>query len=192
MLRALHFKLVRLLAFREIRMRLDHVRILVAELECELADRPLQLEHPVLGGNHGGILGDDCHVLERLAHRVVLDLVVGQFALLPPALGRHRVVVQLVQPRADEILLVVQRQRVLALAILRHRAIAVLHFLQLLDELLVEPIDHVLRAAELDLEVRVDVLVDERVRGCRCELRVRRLEGDFDELAARDWTDVDP
>ena len=71
----------------------------------------------------------------------------------------------------DDVLLLVQRQRVLPLAVLRERALAVLDLLLLAGELPLEPVEHALRRLELDLQVLVDVLVDECVGGGRREPR---------------------
>ena len=104
----------------------------------------------------------------------------------------RRRVVQLVEAREDDVLLVVERERVFLLAILGQRPLALLDALLLGRELVAEPVEHALRRPQLDLEVLADVLVDQRVHRVGGELRILGDERDVDQMAAADRLDADP
>ncbi len=112
------------------------------------------------------------------------DLIEEDFFLRLLRLRAHHVVVQLVEPGEDDVLLVVERQGVLPVAVVGEAALAFLDLGLLLVHLLLEPVDHVLRALKLDGEVLVDVLVHQRVDREGGELRVERGERDIHEPAA--------
>ena len=114
------------------------------------------------------------------------DLVVEDFFLRLFRLRAHHVVVQLVEPGEHDVLLVVERHGVLPVAVVGEPALAFLDLRLLLGHLLLQPVDHVLGALELDGKVLLDVLVHQRVDGQGRELRVERGERDVHEPAAGD------
>ena len=113
-----------------------------------------------------------------------LDLAVLRLLLHARHLRLGDGVVQLVQPREHDVLLVVERQGVLLVAILRERPLAFLDLRLLVGELLFEPGQHVLAGLELDLQVLVDVLLHQRVGGLRRELRIDRIKRHVHQPAA--------
>ena len=93
---------------------------------------------------------------------------------------------------SDDVLLVVERERVLLVAVLGQRALALLRPCSAAcSSSLLEPVEHVLGRLQLDGEVLLDVLVDQRVDGLRRERRIARRERHVDEMAARDRADAD-
>ena len=99
----------------------------------------------------------------------VLHLIVERLLLHPVGLRLGDGIVELIEARDDDVLAVLERERVLVFAILRHRPLAAFDLLLLLDQLLREPLearDHVLAP---QLEVLLHVLFGERVDGARGE-----------------------
>ena len=152
----------------------------------------LHRQHLAFRQRNVRIGGDHLDGVGRLARANGAELLVDRLLLRPPGPRHHHVVVQLVQPDDDKILLLVEGHGILPLAIVGEAAFAFFHFALLLFQLPVEPLDHVLGRLELDLEILVHVLVDQRVRRCLRKFRVGRVEQHVDQLAAGDRLDVNP
>ena len=152
----------------------------------ERGTRPLRVDDPRLCRLDRAGLRDCGNGFGRLAGGDHSDLIEEDFFLRLFRLRAHHVVVQLVEPREDDVLLVVERHGVLPVAVVGEAALAFLDLGLLLGHLLLEPVDHVLRALELDGKVLLDVLVHQRVDRKGRELRVERGERDVHEPAAGD------
>ncbi len=179
------------LRFGDVGVHLLHVRVLFAVALGRPRAVGLRGRHLGLRRPHVRVLRDDRNGVEVLARRERAKLVVHRLLLRFPRSRQHDVVVQLVEPHEDDVLPFVERQRVLALAVVGERPLAFLGLLLLPFELFVEPVDHVLRRLLLQREVLLDVFVDERVGRELRELRIHRVERDVHELAARDRLDID-
>ena len=139
---------------------------------------------------HARLCRRDLHVLRdggrlsELGGRQTPDLVVQNFLLSLPRLRADDVVIQLVQPRQDDVLLVVERHRILLVAIIGQRGLGCLNLFLLGRQLLSEPLQHVVRGLKLELEVLGDVLLRQRVGGQRRKLRIGGLERHVDQTRA--------
>ena len=182
--RALRLCLDLPLRVRELRVDLLDFGMLVAVPLGELGLLPLQHAQLRPEPLDRGVLRDHRQRIRRGARRQRRDLLVNGLPLHARRLGFRRRVVQLVQPRQDDVLLVVERQRVLLVAVLRERPVVRFDFVLLRALLPLQPVEHVLRRLLLDREVLVDVFRRERVDRHRGEFRIHRDERDVHESAA--------
>jgi hypothetical protein len=187
--RELHVELA--LGVGEAGVDVHHLRVALAVALEQPHLLALQLDHLGLAILDRRVLRDHGDRVGRRAGRDRLHLVVERLFLHPRRARLGRRVVQLIEARQDDVLLVVERQRVLLLAILRQRLFAFLDPLLLVLELLVEPVEHPLRRAKLDFEVLAHVLVDQRVHRFGRELRILGGEGDVHQMAAAHRLDAD-
>ncbi len=153
----------------------------------------LQLGQPALGGLNLDVLHRDRQRVgrHRAADEQWLDLAVLRLFLDARHLRFRDGVVERVEARDHDVLLVVERHRVLLVAIVRERAFALFHLGLLVRELLAEPLQHVFRGRQLRLKILVDVLVHQCVGRQGGERRVDRVEGDVHEAAAAHRLDAD-
>ena len=121
-----------------------------------------------------------------------LEAPIERFLLRAVGSGARRRFVQLIQPRDDDVLAILERERVLILAILRHGALAGLDDRLLARQLLREPLEAALHVLPAQLEVLLHVLFGQRVGRVGRQRRVGRDEHDIDETAGADRLHRDP
>ena len=135
--RFLRFDAELALCFRNLRVERDHRRVFVAVLLRGLRLRLLQLREFRLELLDWRVLNRDRQGVgrhDRTWHEKRLDLVVLRLFLHALELRLRVGVVQLVETRTDDVLLVVERHRVLFVAVLRQRAPALFHLGLLIRE----------------------------------------------------------
>ena len=175
----------------QLRVDAEHLGVPLAVLLGELCLLALEVGQLQLAGLDLRVLRDDRNRVGRRARRHRSDLIVLGLLLDSHRAGAQHGVVQRVQPGDDNVVLVVERHGVLAVAIVGELAFAVLDFLLLRRHFLLEPVEHVLCALELDLEILRHVLVDEGVDGRCGQVGTRGGERDVHQPAVGHRDDLD-
>ena len=130
------------------------VTLQLADARLELLDEGVRRD----GGEAFAILGGE-------------HLVVEGFLLDARHPRARRGVVHLVQPRHDDVLAILERQRVLVLAVLGQHPLARLHDVLLLGDFFRQPLQRLVGVRQPELEVLVDVFLREHVHRARREGR---------------------
>ncbi len=138
-----------------------------------------ELVQPRLGLDHTQVGRDDREAVCRVALRVDrFQLVVTAFLLQARRTRAGRRLVQRVQTRDDDVLPILERERVLLLAVARHRLLRFGDLLFLFDDLVGQPHEVLVDRVEPQVDVLLRVLLGERRGRQRGELRVRRYVDD--------------
>ena len=169
----------------------DDLRVLRTVPLVELHLLPLQIGQPRAEALHRSTFELTAGASASCAGEQRLDLVVHRFFL--DALGaRPRVLVVHLREVGDHrVLPVFERQRVVRLAILRHRALAVFDLRLLLLDFVGEELQALRRRLGAPLEVLLHVLFDERVGRFRRKRGIGRLHRHVVEPAAAHRIDGD-
>jgi hypothetical protein len=140
----------------------------------------------------------DVRILQNAGQRVRrrrwtqrLDAAVERFLLRTVRPRPRGGVVQLIQPRDHDVLAIFERQRVLILAVLRHRALAGLDEHLLPCELLRQPLETAFHVLPAQFQVLLHVALGQRVHGESGQGRVGGHEADVNEPARPHGIDRD-
>ncbi len=152
-------------------------------LTLQIGELALQLLD-VLVTQHGGQCVDRRCALHRL------QLVVERLLLDPHGLGLGDGPVQIREPLHDDVLAVLDRDRVVRLLVALERRLALLDLAPLLGQPLAQPVGGVLRGGEPGFEVLLDVGLREPVGHVGRELRLRRRDPQLDDPAVAHGHDV--
>ena len=172
-------------------MHLHHVRILLAVTFQHRRFLALELGEARLDGLDVGILEDGGNGVGRGVGAQVPHLIVERLLLNAIGLGLGDRVVQLVEARDHDVLAVLERERVLVFAILRHCPLAVFDLLLLLHEFLRQPLEARHHVLAPQLEVLLHVLVGEGIDRASGEGGFSRNEGHVHETAVLHRIDAD-